>query len=274
MIDPVWLLLLAATAAWSVIGPSLAPRQVMGCLGPLAGYLAGLAMLFLMPVTSAVATWGVMGLLSGLSALAMEWSFHRKAKAAGAHVRPRLATVIGAVVFWPGRLPRSVRYWLTPEAPLSPEATRWLDEAFAEFKTKQETLERDWRVGSGGEWGFDQTTGIFTIRFSDGAEAQADGQVLGSYQASDGTWEWAWNNPNVERPVAQDSQQVREVGRRLDIAYLTAGKIPAPTEHAVAYCAGIGVKATGAIGAYRGRSGEVEMVILLKNPRWVRQAVS
>jgi uncharacterized protein DUF6882 len=270
MIHPVWLGVLAATVAWSVIGPQVAAKRVVGCLGPTTGYVLGLVMLSAIPFPSALATWAVLGVISGLAAISVEWSLFRKARAAGASVWPRPATLISAVLFWPGRLPASIRYWTLPEVPLSPEAVKFLDEALAEFKTKQETLEREWRIGAGGTWGFDQATGLFTLTLPDGAEAQADGQVLGSYQASDRSWEWAWNNPNVEPAVARDSKLVRDVGHRLNIAYLQAGKIPAPTDQAVAYCSSIGVKATDSAGAFRGPSGSVDVVILIKNPRWVR----
>lgn len=94
--------------------------------------------------------------------------------------------------------------------------------------------------------------------------------MLGSYQASDHTWEWAWNNPHVERAVARDSALVREAGTRFSIPYLQAGKTPMPTPDGVRYFASIGVKAAGSEGAYIGSAGSLEVVILLKQLRWVQ----
>ena len=40
------------------------------------------------------------------------------------------------------------------DAPLSPEADKFLGEATAEFNAKQEALRRDWRIDSSDEWGY------------------------------------------------------------------------------------------------------------------------
>src|SRR5690349_8283775 len=114
------------------------------------------------------------------------------------------------------------------DAPLSPEADKYLAEATAEFNTKQEGLRRDWRFGSGKEWKYDQFSAILKLDFEDGAQFCADGQILGSYMAARNSWEWAWNNPNVEEAVKQDSRLVKQLGERLGIAYLVIGIIPAP----------------------------------------------
>src|SRR5258707_8246312 len=130
------------------------------------------------------------------------------------------------------------------DAPLSPEADKFLAEATAEFNTRQEAFRRDWRFDSQKQWGYDQVSGILKLDFADGAEFQADGQILGSYSASGGSWEWAWNNPNVETTMARDSKEAKQVGERLGISYLQAARVPMPSEKFVSYLCAIGVKAT------------------------------
>lgn len=161
----------------------------------------------------------------------------------------------------------------TPDvnAPLSPEADKFLADALAEFKTKQEALTRDWRFGTGKQWGFDQVSGVFKLDFSDGAEFQADGQILGSYFAARRSWEWAWNNPHVVPKMARDSKIVRQVGERLSISYLIAPMTPVPNEEFASYLAAIGVKATDSVGVYRGKAGPVDVFIALKNARWAKK---
>jgi hypothetical protein len=154
---------------------------------------------------------------------------------------------------------------------LSPEADRYMAQATAEFNAKQEALKRDWRFGSGGRWGYDQISGIFKLDFPDGARFCAEGQILGSYAEANHSWEWAWNNPYVMEPIKKDSKLVKKLGERLGISYLVTGMVPAPIEEVVSYFCAIGLKATGAIGVYRGKAGAVSLMITLKNPRWEKK---
>ena len=50
--------------------------------------------------------------------------------------------------------------------------------------------------------------------------------------------------------------------------------IPLPDGQFVSYLSAIGLKATDSIGAYRGACNPVDVVILLKNPRWARRAAA
>jgi hypothetical protein len=158
------------------------------------------------------------------------------------------------------------------DAPLSPEADKFLAEATAEFKTKQDALTKDWRFGTGTQWGFDQVNGIFKLNFSDGAQFQADGQILGSYSAAGRSWEWAWNNPHVAPAMARDSKAAKKVGERLGISYLVAPMVPVPNEEFASYLAAIGVKATDSLGVYRGKAGPIDVFITLKNARWAKKS--
>jgi hypothetical protein len=155
---------------------------------------------------------------------------------------------------------------------LSPEADKYLGEATSEFNTKQEAMRRDWRFDSYKQWGYDQYSGVLKLDFADGAQFCGDGQILGSYVAAKHSWEWAWNNPNVEEAMKRDSRLVKQVGERLDISYLVSGMVPAPTEEFVSYLCAIGLKATDSIGVFRGKAGAVSVMITLKNPRWTKKA--
>lgn len=150
---------------------------------------------------------------------------------------------------------------------LSPEADKFLGDATAEFNTKQAALDRDWGFASYQRWDYDQFSGVLLLSFADGSLFRADGQFLGSYCPGDGTWEWAWNNSNVEHKLAKDSMLVRELGEQLGINYLQMGVIPIPNGDFVSYLSAIGIKATDSIGAFRGNVGPVDVVLLLKNPR-------
>ena len=153
------------------------------------------------------------------------------------------------------------------DANLSPEADKYLADATADFNAKQEALDRDWGFGSYQRWDYDQFSGVLRLSFADGTQFRADGQFLGSYCAADGTWEWAWNNPNAEHKLTEDSKLVRELGVQLGIDYLQVGVIPIPNDAFVSYLSAIGIKATDSIGVFRGNAGPVDVVLLLKNPR-------
>jgi hypothetical protein len=159
------------------------------------------------------------------------------------------------------------------DAPLSSEAAKFIAEATAEFKAKQDALTRDWRFGTGKQWGFDQVSGTFKLDFADGVQFQADGQILGSYSVGGRSWEWAWNNPHVTAAMARDSRIAKELGERLDISYLVSPMVPVPSEEFASYLAAIGVKATNSIGVYRGKAGRIDVFITLKNARWAKRPV-
>jgi hypothetical protein len=150
---------------------------------------------------------------------------------------------------------------------LSPEADQWLAAALAEYNSKLDVMKRDWGFDSFDRWAFDPVTKIFTLQFADGTEFEADGQLLGTYCPGDSSWEWAWNNPNVETHIAVPGDKLKEIGQRLGISYLTAGKVPVPTREFAAYLCAVGLKAIEAIGVYLGGEPPVEAAIVLYNPR-------
>ncbi len=152
---------------------------------------------------------------------------------------------------------------------LSPEAECYLRDACAEFNAKQNLLREEWRFAECEEWSFDQDTGVFRLDFEDGSKLFADGQILASYDAFDETWEWAWNNPDVNPNIVQDSLLARELGERHGIEFLTSGMLPAPNGPFPAFLGAVGVKASNSIGAYPADTGEVVAFLLLKNLKWV-----
>ena len=157
------------------------------------------------------------------------------------------------------------------DAPLSPEADKYLADASTEFNAKQEALRRDWRFGTATRWAWDPPTGLFTLDFADGAQFAADGQLLGSHSPQDSSWEWAWNKPRLEATAMKDSKLVKTLGEKLGLPYLIRGMVPIPGPLWVTYLSSLGVKATDSIGVYLGNTGDLKVAITLKNPRWSKQ---
>jgi hypothetical protein len=164
------------------------------------------------------------------------------------------------------------KHEMNQDTDLSPEADKFLADATAEFHAKQGAMGRELKLESSNHWDYDQLSGILKLQYPDGTDVQADGQILGSYNAADRTWEWAWNNPNALPNVARDSLLVREAGKKHGIGYLQAGVVPVPNEDFVAYLCGIGLKATDSIGVYRGKTGPIDVFIMLKNPKWDKKS--
>lgn len=160
----------------------------------------------------------------------------------------------------------------TRQPSLSPEAAQFLAEAQVEFKASQRAAKQDWHFEDFERWGFDQLTGTFRLEFADRKELHADGQILGSYSESAGTWEWAWHNPYVSPAIARDSQLVRDTGRRLGLACTASDVVPAVDEKFILECCALGLKATGSLAVFRGSAGPVDVLILIKNPRLVEKA--
>jgi hypothetical protein len=162
------------------------------------------------------------------------------------------------------------------DIPITPEEDKFIHEAVAEFNLKQGALYRDWRILTTKDWRFDQADGLLKLDLEDGARFLADGQVVGTYAPSQGSWEWAWGSPLVKPELARDSLLVKELGARLGIPYLHASPvIPVPNEDTLRLLAAICIKATDSIGIYRAdldNLGRIDMYILLKSPRWAWEA--
>ena len=150
---------------------------------------------------------------------------------------------------------------------LSPAADKWLGDATAEFNRKQKVLNEEWGFNAFERWEYHPPTKTFSLTFSDGTRFEADGLVLGTYSPSDGSWEWAWNNPNVEPEIAVPADKLKDIGKRLKISYMSIGMVPAPTRDFASYLCAIGMKVTDAIGVYLGGGDPTEVAIVLFNPR-------
>lgn len=152
---------------------------------------------------------------------------------------------------------------------LSAEADAFLGEALIEFKEKQKVLDDEWGFNAFCQWAFELETGVLKLQFRDGKTLIADGQLLGTQCVSDGTFEWAWNNPKFKDRIIRDSKIVKQVGKRLNLRYTQFGMIPVPGEVYVSYICAIGLKASQALGVFRGSEGDVLPVVLVRSPRWI-----
>ncbi len=152
-------------------------------------------------------------------------------------------------------------------ATLTPEQDAFLASCTREYNEKLEKLNRDWSFSNYKIWGFDQVSGIFFLVLHDGSRIEADGQIIGSYFPSKNSWEWAWNNPNVEKAMKRDVQLVKTFGEKEKIEYLRKGMVPAPDKLFPMYLCGIASKIVGGEGMFAGDAGPVQVYISLKRLR-------
>ena len=107
-----------------------------------------------------------------------------------------------------------------------------------------------WGLGTADAWSVDQAAGIIRWTFTD-KTAEAPVQILGSLNASSGSWLWAWANESVLPDLRMDSLRVRAWAEANGHTNLAQPKIVADAE-AAATIATIAFRVTGATGFYRG----------------------
>jgi hypothetical protein len=151
-----------------------------------------------------------------------------------------------------------------PPVRLNPEQDAFLGSAIQEFNIKRALALEKYGFDKY-SWFFDQESGEFQLK--DGARIvhTAEGQIAGSYFKPDGSWEWAWNNPNWKKAFVRDSQLVKEYGKSERIRYFTDGKVSIGNLEFGAYLTAVGVKLSKSDSAYIGDTGDLVVFIMLKN---------
>jgi hypothetical protein len=158
-----------------------------------------------------------------------------------------------------GKKKKPVMFNLTPEQDVYlADAIKIYNSSLLEYDTKYGFTKHD-------EWGLDQETGRFILQDNEKVVVSADGQIIGSFSSSDLSWEWAWNNPNVEPGMMQSSLKVKQYGEKEGIDYFCEGILHVPDESYAAYLAAVGQKASDSEVVYRGVMGDLSIFLLLNN---------
>ena len=109
-------------------------------------------------------------------------------------------------------------------------------------------------------WALDQDTGLITFTNPDGLVATASAQIIGTYDTTDGTWLWAWDNPSVEAKLAGDAKAARDYGNKHTISELTTAKLTI-SEDRCWELAAIACELAGDQGVYRGPADSTRVFI-------------
>ena len=107
---------------------------------------------------------------------------------------------------------------------ITPEFVDLVTDAHEYLTQRQETLKREFRLGSWQryDWSQDARQLVFS---SDGVQqVVADIQFVGSFSTGSQTWLWSWANPTVDPVLSRSMEQVRAFGESLRIAQLTTAR--------------------------------------------------
>ena len=150
--------------------------------------------------------------------------------------------------------------------PLSKEADEFLTQCNVEFNDKQRVLADTWLLDHD-RYDIDLERGRFWISRDGRAVFEFDVSVIGSVQPSTQTWEWGWNNPNVERELSVPQSVFAPTADKYGLKYLESGIVPVPNAAFGWYLSGIALRLAGGEGVYKADGEDYEVYLLLRAPR-------
>ncbi len=118
-----------------------------------------------------------------------------------------------------------------------------------------------WHLGTERNWNIDQDEGTIVFTFEDGSVATAPVQIVGTYDANDGSFLWGWEHPSVLQQLQQNANQVKEFGELNQVADLVTHKIYCTQERAWEYTA-LAMRLSESSGAYRANASETTFVYM------------
>jgi hypothetical protein len=129
-----------------------------------------------------------------------------------------------------------------------------------ELKLKTDAHRTAWGLDRIKRWDLNQDDGQLVFSLADGLKATAPAQIIGTYNADDHTWLWAWDNPSIEDRLKSDALKLRKYGEEHHVDRLTQRKWVGTEDDAWAMVA-VAVKLCGEQGGYRGPAGATHVFI-------------
>ncbi len=122
--------------------------------------------------------------------------------------------------------------------------------SFEGMQLMNQTHQQTWRLGQEKSWKVDEHGGRIIFVFADGAKVSAPVQVIGTYQAKDGSFLWAWHHPTIPPRLCQHTAKVKAFGQTHACEELTQPQPRCTEKRAWEYTA-LAMLLTEANGAYR-----------------------
>ena len=140
-----------------------------------------------------------------------------------------------------------------------------VQKAMIDLQTKTASHQAVWGLGKSERWDLDQSNGLLIFTFPDRV-VSCEAQIIGSYDKSQGTWLWAWDNPSIASNLAGASRELREYGKQHGYAKLTQAEWKA-TEDEAWNMAALATLLGNAQGAYRGPAGDAFVFMTFRSPK-------
>ena len=134
------------------------------------------------------------------------------------------------------------------------DAILFIQQAIEGLRAQTSAHSSTWRFGEEENWSADLESGRIAFTFSDGTVAEADLQIVGTYNTDDGTFLWGWDHPSVEEPLRAHAELARQFGEQHKLSNFTNRSIHCTEDEAWEFTA-VAARLGKANGAYRGPAG-------------------
>ena len=122
------------------------------------------------------------------------------------------------------------------------------------LRTQTSAHAATWHLGEEANWAADQDTGRIRFNFADGTIAEAELQIVGTYNTLDGTFLWGWDHPSVAKPLQKHASLAKDFGEKHRLSKYMERKVKCSEEDAWEFTA-VAARLGKANGAYRGPAG-------------------
>lgn len=138
------------------------------------------------------------------------------------------------------------------EKPVDPQL--FIQQSVEGLRTQTSAHAATWHLGEEVNWAADQDTGRIRFTFADGTLAEAELQIVGTYNTLDGTFLWGWDHPSVAEPLRKHASHAKEFGEKHGLPKFTERKVKCSEDDAWEFTA-VAARLGKANGAYRGPAG-------------------
>jgi len=142
--------------------------------------------------------------------------------------------------------------------PVPPE--RFIADARTALTESSRQHVEDWRLGSESRWEVDLKAGQVSFHFLDGTILVAPIQIVGTYNARDATFLWAWGHRTLPEALVEHARLARKWGETHQVRDYTSAIVSCAADEVWNFAA-VTARLAGRDGIYRGRSGSVWMYL-------------